>query len=163
MKTLTNLHILALSLLDRPGKPRLTLYELMTEVNQVFSLVEAPYSPGAFYPAMRSLAKAKMITINHEGCTIEASGLSQLQAALLTAPLPGSFLGILYRALAAHFLADLKTKTAALKRIEIELIKFDQTSPKTSPLLGPTSRALKSTRQQISICLKRIVTDLSAE
>lgn len=160
MKTTSNLQLITLAHLSRSQGRRKTLYEIMIEVNQIFTLVDAPYSPGAFYPAMKSLAKEKMININHNGCCIERAGLAHTEALLLSQPLPGSPMGILYRLLAANILGDAKIRSAAKKRIDIELIKFDQSTEDVSQKNRQSNQALNIVRQQLSLCLRKILLEL---
>lgn len=160
MKTTSNLQLIALACLSGAQSKRQTLYELMTEINHFFSLVDTPYSPGAFYPAMKRLSKAGMININPKGCAIERSGVDHLEACLLTHPLPDSLIGILFRIAAASILADSKLRTDALKRIGIEMIKFDQDEVGSRPLMGQQKSAPDIIRHNMANCLRRLLMDL---
>lgn len=160
MKTTSTLQLITLAHLSRTQGERKTLYEIMIKTNQIFALIDNPYSPGAFYPAMKSLAKVKMININQHGCCIEPGGLAHLETLLLSQPLPGSSIGILYRLLAANMLADTRTRSAAIKRIDIELIKFDQKIGVTDQQAGQARQALDIVRQQLGLCLRKILLDL---
>lgn len=160
MKTLTTLQLITLANLSKSQGERKTPYEIMTEVNQVFSAIDTPYSPGAFYPALKRLSDKKMININQSGCLIEHLGITSIETDLLHHPLPGSFLGILYKLMAANIQASQELQNKAIHRIEIELIKFDHNSARYDSNNGATKSMLKMTRQQIAICLRRISSEL---
>ena len=160
MKTTSNLQVVTLAHLSRSPDERKTLYEVMTEVNQLFALIDTPYSPGTFYPAMKSLNRAKLISINQSGCLIEQLGLTHLEAILLNYPLPVSLTGVLYRLMAANISADADLKSKASKRIDIELIKFDQIGSVGDIESGHHKKAPNIIRQHIANCLRRILIDL---
>ena len=160
MKTPSNLQLIALACLSRAQNKRKTLYELMIEVNHIFALADTPYSPGAFYPAIKKLSKAKMININQDGCIIEQAGITHLEASLMRHPLPDSFMGILYRLIAASILADRNLRREAVKRIDIELIKFNQNQSQAGQGKRRSELAPSFIRQHISSCLRRIALDL---
>ena len=162
MKPLTNLQLITLASLSRSHGERITPYEIMIEVNHVFSLVDTPYSPGAFYPALKKLSLEKMININQSGCLIDKLGAAAIEEELLHHPLPGSFIGVLMRLIAANIQASEELRKNAVHRIDIELIKFDQNNIQKGPETGANIYLLNILRQQISTCLKRISTELRA-
>ena len=160
MKTVSPLQVVTLAHLSRSQNERVTPYEIMTEINQIFALIDTPYSPGAFYPAIKNLSKNKMININQSGCRIEPAGTAYLETVLLHHPLPGSLTGILYRVIAANISANSKLRTEAIKRIDIELIKFDQIESTTSSNKGQHNQALSIVRQDIANCIRRLILNL---
>ena len=160
MKATSNLQLIALAYLSQTQGKSITLYELMIEINHVFAATDTPYSPGAFYPAMKGLAKENMISINQSNCRAEPPGLAHIRDILLNQPLPVSPMGILYRLIAANILSDNQTKAAALKRIDIELIKFNQTQEDRDQQTRHPELALNTMRQELSRCVRRILLEL---
>ena len=162
MKTPSNLQLTALACLSRSPEERKTQYELMIEINQVAELVDTPYSPGTIYPSLKTLSKGKMININQEGCLIENLGYQLLENTLLTQPLPASLIGNLHRLLLANILPDKAIKAAVVKRVDIELIKFNHNHGKEEQLSSANPLLPVSARQHIVTCLRRIAVDIVA-
>lgn len=162
MKAPSNLQLTALACLSRSPKQRKTQYELMIDINHITELIDAPYSPGTIYPSLKALSQTKMININQGGCLIESAGYELLENALLTQPLPTSLIGNLHRLLLANILPDKAVKAAAVKRIDIELIKFNHNHQEKGQLSGANPLLPVSARQHIVTCIRRIAVDIVA-
>lgn len=162
MKTPSTLQLTALACLNQSPETRKTQYELMIEINQISGLLDTPYSPGTVYPALKSLAKNRLINIDQSGCLVEPAGHHLLAAILLTHPLPSSLTGILHRLLLANVSPDAGIKNAVAKRIDIELIKMSHINNEPDRKTGQHLLLPKSVRQHIVACIRRIALDISS-
>lgn len=159
------LPLLILSTLE--CSPReMTRYEIMIKVNHVAELFDSPYSPGATYHAIKSLLRLELIENNHMDWRISALGRAQLYQILTSSPLPLSWLHRAYRMIAACSCVDPDVRQAALRRISVEMIKFNQyagISPDSEHSTPALEKALKSCHLNMSSALQKSILDIAAQ
>lgn len=129
MKRQSSLRLMLLAALQRPWNNPPTRYRIMITINQIYAILNKPYSPGAIYHELSKLDHEKMIIIDHEEATIQPAGIAYLHASLLEAPLPLGLLPIIEHATCIALLTDAKTRAAAKKKLQIEMIKIDHSTP----------------------------------
>ena len=69
--------------LSNAAKGPMSRYSLMTQINQICSKIEGPYSPGAVYHCIKQLREAKMIEFNHSTPEVTPLGLESPPAPIL--------------------------------------------------------------------------------
>lgn len=155
------LPMLILALLDRDASPP-TRYSIMITINQMVAMIESPYSPGAIYACVERLSTAKMIKFNHDLIEITPLGSHSIRGLIAVTPLPSGFKDIMYRLLATCLHSDPHVRVDGLKRLDVEMIKFNQFAMIIEPgngLLGP---ALNICRQNLSTAIRKSILDIGA-
>ena len=163
MQKFNPLRVLLLAYLQSVDNDGSTRYEAMININHVFSEIDTPYSPGAFYHEVKKLAAAGMINNDQEKITIAQPGLSWLSEQMSSSPLPASITGKIYYLCAASLLRDSESKLQAIRRIEINMININHISDKIGQELGALRSATNSWISQLNLAIKRFTSDLSAQ
>ena len=163
MQKFNPLRVLLLAYLQSVDNDGSTRYEAMININHVFSEIDTPYSPGAFYHEVKKLAAAGMINNHQERITIAQPGLSWLSEQMSSSPLPASITGKIYYLCAASLLRDSESKLQAIRRIEINMININHISDKMNQDFGALMSATNSWISQLNLAIKRFTSDLSAQ
>lgn len=163
MQKFNPLRVLLLAYLQSVDNDGSIRYEAMININHVFSEIDTPYSPGAFYHEVKKLAAAGMINNHQERITIAQPGLSWLSEQMSSSPLPASITGKIYYLCAASLLRDSESKLQAIRRIEINMININHISDKISQDFGALMSATNSWISQLNLAIKRFTSDLSAQ
>ncbi len=162
MNTLDNLQLLLLAIL-RGKKHPISRYEAMATLNHVTSRIDRPYSPGAVYHCIKNLAGRELINFNHKSIQISPTGGAALSDRLTQAPLSESVLTMIYEALALQLSGDPGLKNSGIRRLKVEMIKFNQ-RPESRHLEGPEAgqldKALNSCHLEIVKGLNRFILEL---
>jgi DNA-binding PadR family transcriptional regulator len=130
MKNPSDLSLLALAVIQHRPTGISSRYQVMIEINHTTAWLLPPYSPGGVYQVLRLLAADEMIIINQSvGIQITPIGLQHLHEHLLDMPMPAPLLPLLLRIVAIALLTDTKKRSVGVRKVQIEMIKFDPLSP----------------------------------
>jgi DNA-binding PadR family transcriptional regulator len=162
MQKFNPLRVLLLAYLQSVDSDGSTRYEAMININQIFSEIDTPYSPGAFYHEVKKLAMDSLIEISHDRIAITQAGLSWLREQITLSPLPASITGKIYYLCAASLLRDQSERTQALKRVEIQMINNNHINANSDREAGAISLATGIWRSQLNSAIKRSILELSA-
>lgn len=160
MRSLTRLHLWVLSTLSGKKEP-VTRYEVMQTLNRAVALIDAPYSPGATYHAIKQLADGHMIEINQELLSITRSGSDVLHKTLIENSQDQSIASYLSKLLQAHLISDSDIRKECLKKVRIEMINYNQNGMESTQHSDSAMKAINICRLEIGRTISRIASELA--
>ncbi len=154
---------MSLAYLDSLPKQSASRYDIMININQFFAWIDKPYSPGAFYHEIKKQAELKLIIINHDSVAVTALAKDWLARQFTQSPLPDSIVGKATFLAATTLLLDPSLRQIALKRLEIEMINYNQISSSHDRGVGRLEWATNTCLSNLRTGLKKAVLEIGAQ
>jgi len=161
MKKFNPLRIMLLAYLQAATDGGASRYDVMTNINLFFAKIDTAYSPGAFYHETKKLIAENMIEISHDKIAATPLAHSWLKEQMTSAPLPSSILGRVYYLSAAALLQTAEDRRIAIKRIEIDMINFDQKDQPSRQSMSALASVTNTWISQLNIAVRRVASELS--
>jgi len=138
-------------------------YEIMININRLFTQLDKAYSPGALYHEVKKQEELKLIIINHDNVSATALAREWLVRQFTHSPLPGSILGKATFLAATTLLLDPNLRQIAIKRLEIDMINYSQIARSNAPEIGRLEWATNTCLSNLGMGLKKSVLEIGAQ
>ena len=162
MKNPSPLRYMSLAYLDSLPNRTASRYEVMININRFFAQLDKPYSPGAFYHEINKQAELSLININQNEISASSITREWLAKQFTTSPLPSSILGKAAFLAAAALLVDPAVRQAAIRRLEVDMIKLNHIAAGSDLDASTPEWATTTCLSNLQLGLKRAVLDISA-
>lgn len=139
-----------------------TRYQLMTIINQVIEVLDAPYSPGAVYHEIKKLQLEKLIDFNHN-FRLTILGEQLLHTELTQTPPPEGLVPLLVRCHVISILTNTNVKETSAKKLVVKMIEHNHIKRKNDSLPSDNISSLNIWRHNISEQTRKLVLHFLAE